>query len=185
MQSGTPLSTRTMQPAPARSKNSVGLIVGYVLLGGFICVLLVAVAGLGYWAYSADNKLTATQQQLATLQGQYDTLKSNESQMAATLEQAQVDLKKAQGDLATAQADLSQAKSQTSSLQAKIDKASKYLNIFVGFWGDTYSQSESKIRVTNDSQILSLYQRYENSTTNQDFYTFFDAVVAAIVNSLK
>ncbi len=185
MQPATPYPVRTIQPAPAKPKNMIGVIVGYVILGMFICILVVAAAGLGYWGYTLNNNLAATQQQLATLQGQYSTLKSDDAKLAADLEKTKTDLKKTQGDLATAQADLDQAKNQTSSLQAKIDKASKYLTVLVGFWGDTVSNSETKIKATNDSLVLSKYQTFAASNLNKDFYAFFDAIVSAIVNSLK
>ena len=57
-------------PAPAQVKKQPKRNIAAIILGLFAFVLLLAVAGLGFWAFSLNTKLTAAQQELTALQGE-------------------------------------------------------------------------------------------------------------------
>jgi septal ring factor EnvC (AmiA/AmiB activator) len=178
-------------PPPLQKKSGVGNIVA-IVLGLFCVVLLCAMAGLGYWAYTLDKDLTAARADIAKLQGEKDTLNSEKNKLTtdlnstrSELDAAKAELSATKAELETAKADLESARSDMAALQANMDKALKYLNIFDGFWDDTYAETEVKIKATNDSALLSSYRVWENSRKNDDFYAFFDDVIDTIIGILK
>ena len=96
-------------PSPVQEKKPAKRNVGSIILGILVVLLLVAVAGLGYWAYTLNTDLIATQGELTSLQAEHEQLKtdlasaqSDNDQLTADLNQAKADLEKTNGDLTTA-----------------------------------------------------------------------------------
>jgi len=76
--------------------------ISYYAIGSLILLLLLAViclGELGYWAYTLNNNLTATQQQLESLQEKHTALQANHDALKAENEKLSIDLAQANADL--------------------------------------------------------------------------------------
>ena len=187
----------SIPPAPKKGLGMVNIVA--ILLGLFSLALLCVVAGLGYWAYTLNQDLTTARADIVTLQGEKTTLTTEKNKLTTDLNttrsdldatKTQLDATKTQlestkTELETTKADLESARSDMAALQANVDKALKYLNVFDGFCGDTFAETEVKIKATGDTGLLSSYRAWEKSRTNADFYSFFDDLVGTVISILK
>lgn len=195
----SPAPAPAVRPAPApvqAKKPSQAGGIAAVLLGLVVIVLLVAVAGLGFWAYSLNTKLADTQQQLTALQGDYGKLQtdytvltSEKDKLNADLTQAKADLEKANADLATAQTDLQKAQDESKALNAKTSETGKLADILYT-WFTTKDTSgilklDAQIKATNDTKLKSLWDQFTLSPTNDKSGELLVYLVTAIRDNLK
>jgi len=180
MQPNPPLAPQNVQPARQEKQNPVFAILGTVFGVVLLCILLAGAAGLGYWAYTLNTQLTTTQQQLASLQSDYNALKSSNDKLTS-------DYAKSQSDLTTAQADLKKAQDQNKSQQANMDMASKKVKVIEAiFWNkQTDSAIESLVKATNDSQLLTKWNKLKLSTSQSNALDFGDYLFSSLYNNLK
>jgi hypothetical protein len=123
-----------MQPdplSPQEMKAPKLNFISEILTVLVLLFLLIAVAGLGFWAYRLNTNLTATQQQLSILQGEhnklkadYEKIKGNNEKLNVNLTAAQTELESIKQDLVATQFNLKTAQEQNKILQAKIDAIS-------------------------------------------------------------
>ncbi|HEX2994813.1 MAG TPA: hypothetical protein VHP14_08315 [Anaerolineales bacterium] len=200
----SPVPAPAARPAPApvqaKKPSQVGGIAA-VLLGLVVIVLLIAVAGLGFWAYSLNTKLADTQQQLTALQGDYGKLQtdytvltSEKEKLNADLTQAKADLEKANADLATAQTDLQKARDENKAVGAKMDKAGKLADVlFTWFTSEDASgliKVDAKIKATSDTKLASLWEKYltavaQNKPGTSEFGDLLIHLVTSLNDNLK
>lgn len=182
----TPENVQPVSPAPSEKKNPIAIL-GTTVGVAILCVLLAAVAGVGYWAYTLNTNLTSTRQQLASLQSNYDQLKSENASLTTDLSAAKTDLQKAKDELATTQDNLKREQEKSKTLQAKVDKAKKYVDVMYGAWveNDSFSQTESKIKATNDTNLINKFETYLNAKNTANFDAWFDYYFIALADSLK
>lgn len=170
-------------------KNNVVSIV----LGLFLVIACVAAAGLGFWAYTLNTKLTDTQTQLqdtqtqlqdsqgknATLQSTYDALAAENTQTKSDLEQAQTRIKELEDNLKAAE-------EKSASLAAKIDKVLEKTDLLEIFWAFDFDKFEAKLRAANDDVLTQKYNDWMNSTSGTDeSFNAYDALVQYLIQSIK
>jgi type VI protein secretion system component VasF len=167
-----------------------------IILGIFSFILLVVVAGLGYWGYTLNTKLTATQQQLTALQEEhgklqadYATLTSDHEKLNTDLNQSKTDLEKVNTDLTTTQASLKKSQDQNKNLNAQIDKASKLAEVLYA-WTTSNEPSDvfridSLIKEANDQQLITQWDNLTRSPSNDAFGKFLIFLVAEIRSNLR
>ncbi len=182
-------------PVPAKKPSKAAGIVA-ILLGIFVVILLVVAAGLGFWAYSLNTKLTATQQELSALQTEHTKLQSDHTTLISDheksttdLTQTKSDLEKANADLATAQADLKTAQDQNQALSDKISKASKLADILY-LWFNTKDSSDifkidTQVKATDNAQVKAAWDKAMSSTSTDNFVAFMVSLATAIRDTLK
>jgi uncharacterized protein HemX len=182
-------------PVQAKKPSQVGGIAA-VLLGLVVVVLLVAVIGVGFWAYSLNTKLASTQQQLTALQGDYSKLQtdytvltSEKEKLSADLTQAQADLDKANADLATAKTDLQAAQDETKAVTAKMGETGKLADILFTWFTINDSSSilklDSQIKATDDTKLKSLWDQFMASPTNDKVTDVLIYIVTTLRDDLK
>lgn len=184
------MQTESITPsAPAVKKNS-GSIFGIVLL----VVLVLVVAGLGYWGYQLNNGLKATQSAQATLQGQYDELTTQKNTLTndlgtanTDLDKAKKDLEKAKKDLETVQASVTKSKDQVTSLQGKVDKALLYLDVMVTDWVELAGIDAigEKVKAVNDPSLTEKYDAWKKSKSSKDYGAFLAYVWSTLADLMK
>jgi len=167
-----------------------------IVLGIFVVLLLAAIAGLGYWAYTLNSNLASTQQELASLQAEYDQLKtdhasvkSDNEQLTADLDQAKADLEKTVGDLASSQDDLTESRGQNELLNNQIDSASRFAEILYTF-SNTASANDlltvdSLINDTHNSQLITAWNNFTSAPSDQGAADFLLYLITIIRDSLK
>ncbi|MEW5940317.1 MAG: hypothetical protein AB1750_11680 [Chloroflexota bacterium] len=182
--------TVSLPPAPKKGPGVASILT--VVLGLFTIVLLCGMAGLGYWAYTLNRDLKTTQTDRDQWKAKYDTATNEKNKLTtdlnstkSELDATKAELEAAKAELETTEADLESARNDLAALQADVDTALKYLNVFDGFWGDTFDESETKIKATGDSDLLATYRVFKNSRLLEDFYPFFDQLVATVIDLLR
>ena len=170
-------------------KNNVVLIA----LGAFLLIACVAAAGLGFWAFTLNTKLTDTQTQLqdsqaqlqdsqgknVTLQSTYDALVAENTQTKSDLEQAQTRIKELEDDLKAAE-------EKSTSLAAKIDKVLEKTDLLETFWAFDFDVFETKLRAANDDVLTQKYNDWMNSTSGTDeSFNAYDGLVQYLIQSIK
>jgi uncharacterized protein HemX len=201
-QEGTPLEPLPVHEAakpgsfPIQAKKPSKWNIPALILGLFALILIIVVAGLGYWGYTLNTKLTATQQQLAALQGEHGklqtdfaTLTSNHEKLNTDFTQSKTDLEKANTDLSTTQSNLKKLQDQNSKLNAQIDKASKLAEVLYA-WTTSSEPSDvfridSLIKEANDQQLITQWDNLTKSPSNDAFGQFVIFLVTEIRNNLK
>ena len=183
-------------PAPVQAKKGPRWGIAAILLALLVVALLVAVAGLGFWAYSLNTKLAAAEQQLAALQGDHDklqtnyaTLTSDKDKLNADLTQTKADLEKANADLTAAQGDLKTAQDQNSDLNARMNKANKLAEILYT-WFTTNDAAgifkiDSQIKATDDAKLKSLWDQFMRSPSDDKVGPIMIHLVTALGDYLK
>ncbi len=184
------------EPTPIPEKRSSKWRITAIALGIFAFILLVGVAGLGFWAYTLNAKLTVTQQELAAVQAEhgklqtdYEVLTGSNEKLNTDLTQAKTDLEKANADLANAQADLKKAQDQNKKLSTQINKAGKLADILYA-WFTTKNASDvfkidSQIKATSDTKLKSLWSEFTASPSDDKFGEFLVYLIGAIRSGLK
>jgi septal ring factor EnvC (AmiA/AmiB activator) len=190
MQTDSPLKPEKVQPAsPAgqEKKNPIFAVLGTVFGVVLLCILLTAVAGLGYWAYKLNTDLTTTRQQLAALQTDYDTLKSNNDKLTADYAQSQSDLEKTNGELKTTENSLKDSQDQNKTQRTKMDTARKKIAVIEAiFWNNEKDNViESLVKAVNDSQLLTKWNKFKSSPTQSNAQDFADYLFGSAQDDLK
>lgn len=151
-------------PKPARKFNFLAL---------FSVILLLAVAGLGYWAWQLNTTLATTRQDLAALQEKYDQLTTDKNALSAELEETRTtlesELETTKGELAASQADLEKAnaeledtRKELTTLQERMKKASKWMDVVIANWvdGENDASVSKKIDALGDAKLKSLWKEF-------------------------
>lgn len=175
-------------PMQASKKSNPMLIVAVILV--------LALAGAGYWGFSQSSALKATQTELAALQSQYDSLTAEKNQLStdfdatkAELETTKTDLDKTKGDLATTQGDLKKSQEQGASQQAKIDKAGELTDILNAYanvkTSDDFFKLTSMIDQSNNKELQAEWKKFTDSPTAENSAKFMLYLITAINDALK
>lgn len=184
------------ESTPVVAKKRSKLIIAWIGLGLFAILFLLSFAWMGYWAYTLNMQLTATQQQLSTLQTEYDKLKSEHTTLTlehenlnAELSQTKADLETANTDLTAAQDDLSKAKDQSEKLDAQIDAAGKLAEVlFVFSMSDEPSdvfKVDELIKETNNQQLIDKWNTFTRTPSDDALSAFMEYLVLAVRNSVR
>lgn len=184
-----------LEPAPIQEVKPRKRNTSTIVLGILTFILLVAVAGLGYWGFTLNTKLTTTQQQLTALQGEqaklqsdYAALTSDKEKLNTELTQTKADLEKANTDLANAQADLKKSEDQNKSLQTKISEAQKRINVAVGIFVKQQNDKsvEADVRATKDAKLLELWNKFLSAHgAGTSFLDFMSYLFQSAADELK
>ena len=182
--------------SPVREVNAQkrGPITGILVI--FLVILLVAVAGLGFWAYQLNSNLVATQQQLTTLQNDYAdlqsehaTLKSDHEKLTTDLSQANTDLEKSNGDLTTAQADLQKSQDQNKGLNTRVDLASKKAEVLYAIANVSNAAEflaiDALVKSTRDDQLLAQWNNFVAAPSAEGSGNLILYLIGSIRDSLK
>ncbi len=159
-----------------------------------LVILILAVAGLGYWTWQLSTNLKAAQQSLSALQGKYDDLTAENSRLTTDLGQTSSELEQTSTELAgtndtlkTTRSDTSKLKQEASNLQSKKDKSFKYVDIMRGIFedNDTFLETMLKVIITSDAKLLELYNTYTQSRSTTDLGNWTKHLLTKAVELLK
>ena len=184
------------ESTPLVKKKRSKLIIAWIGLGLFAVLFLLSFAWVGYWAYTLNTQLTATQQQYSALQTEYDKLKSEHTTLTlehekrnAELSQAKTDLEKANSDLTAAQDDLSKTKDQSEKLDAQIDAAGKLAEVlFVFSMSDDPSdvfKIDELIKETKNQQLIEKWNTFTRTPSDDALSAFMEYLILAVRNSVR
>jgi Tfp pilus assembly protein PilO len=160
----------------------------------FLILLILAVAGLGFWAFQLNTNLKAAQTSLETLQGKYDDLTAENGRLTTEFGQVSGELAQTSTELAsttellkTAKADLSKSKQEVSALEAKMKKAGLYVEIMRGAFKDKDNLFVTylKVAIVKDSELTELYDTYMKSRSSTDLLKWFAYLISTTVEILK
>ncbi|RJP47136.1 MAG: hypothetical protein C4583_17125 [Anaerolineaceae bacterium] len=160
----------------------------------FLIILLLAVAGVGFWAFQLNTSLKAAQESLATLQGKYDDLTAENGrlttefgQVSSELEQTNTELASTNDTLKTIKAELTKSNQEVSDLQEKMKKAGLYVEIMRGAFkdSDTLLETFLKVLLVKDSELTSLYETYLKSRSSSDLLRWSSYLISTIVDILE
>lgn len=189
-------NTEALKPSSVKARKSPKLIIATIGLGLFGFLLLLAFAWVGYWAYTLNTQLTATQGQLTSLQAEYDKLNSDHTALTlehekqnAELSQTKTDLEKANTDLTTAQGDLTKSKDQSKKLNNQVDAAGKLAEVlFVMSMSDSPSdvfKVDGLINETKNQQLIDKWNTFTKSPSEDALNAFMEYLILAIRNSVR
>jgi cell division protein FtsB len=186
----TPQEVQPLEPSPQAAKNpSRGYLITAVILAVFLCIFVVASAGLGYWASQLNANLETTQQELSALKSDHAKLKDDNQKLAADLEQAKTDLEKTKSSLTTAQSDLKKSQDKSKSLEKKIGVAGKKMELLRIFAKEMTAQDVLTFagiaKEINDKQILDKWQALLTAPTPEKNNEFFFFLMNNTLDSLK
>ncbi len=184
------------ESTPVVKKKRSKLIVAWIGLGLFAVLFLLSFAWVGYWAYTLNTELTATQQQYSALQTEYDKLTSGHTALTlehekvnTELSQTKTDLEKANTDLTTAQGDLDKSKGRGEKLDAQIDEAGKLAEIlYVMAISDSESdilKIDRLINEVNNQELTKQWNTFANSPSEEAFGSFFEYLIFVTRESLR
>lgn len=160
----------------------------------FLILLILAVAGLGFWAFQQNTNLKAAQMSLATLQGKYDNLIAEKGrlttefgQVSSELEQTNTELASTNETLKTTRADLSKSKQEASDLEAKMKKAGQYVEVMRGAFKDkdNFFATLLKVMLVKDTKLTELYDTYLKSRSSADLLKWSSYLISTAVEVLK
>lgn len=170
-------------PKPARKFNFLAL---------FSVILLLAVAGLGYWAWQLNTTLATTRQDLAALQEKYDQLTTDKDALSAELDETRTtlesELETTKGELAdsqaaleTANAELEDARKELTTLQERMKKASKWMDVAIASMvdGENDDSITKKVNALGDAKLKSMWKEVTDIEvkTDADFEKFVEKVI--------
>lgn len=194
----TPQEVQQSEPAPTPVQETkvTKRNLTTVILAIFLVVLLIVVAGLGFWAYQLNSNLIDTQQQLTALQGEhtelqadYTKLKGDNEKLTGDLGQSKADLEKTSGDLTTAQAELKKSQDQNKGLQTKTTSASKKAEILYAFSVGSTAKDilaiDTMIKATNDQELIGNWNNFVSAPTAESSTKFLLYLIGAIRDELK
>jgi cell division protein FtsB len=183
-------------PSPTKEKKRSKLnfaVIGLLLL---LFLLLLSFGWVGYWAYTLNTELTASQGQLTALQANYDKLQtdytaltSENEKLNAELTQSKSDLEKANSDLATVRSDLSESMQRGEKLDAQIDRGGKLAEVLF-VWNTMDNPSDifkldTLINETNNKDLVSQWNTFTRSPSDEALGGFLDYLILTIRNSLR
>ena len=145
--------------------------ISFYAISSLILLLVMAViclGGLGYWAYTLNNNLTETQQQLAALQGKYDSLESENNKLTTDLAKSNADLAQSNADLAQSNADLEKTKKELAASQKELNAKTK-------------SMKDAALRFTVlRKSLIPLTQTENGMASEEEFTAFFSDWIQSI-----
>jgi hypothetical protein len=185
-----------LDPAPMQEVKPRRRNTSAIALGSIAFILLLAVAGVGYWAFTLNAQFTTTQQQLTALQGEHESLQADYAKLQgdneklnADFSQTKTDLDKTSGDLANAQDDLKKSNDANTGLKTKITSASKKAEILYAFSTAKTATDilaiDSLIKATNDSQLIADWKNFANSPSEATSTEILLYLMSAIKTDLK
>ena len=201
--SSTPLPQQAEPPLMQSQKTAKRQNVFMMLMIVFSLLLFFIAAGIGYWAYTLNTQLTATQQQLSMLQAEhtqlkadYETLQGDKAKLNADLTQtktdlnkANADLDKAKSDLAGAQAALTRSHDQNAELLTKLDAAlrkAEALYIFANVKESTdFFKVDSAIQATHDNALIAQWKKLVSSPSAQGGTDLLLYLIGSVHDALK
>ena len=183
-------------PAPAPMKKPSKRNIAAIALGLFSLVLILIVAGLGFWAFTLNGKLTETQKQLTALQEDhsklqtdYATLKKDKDKLTADLTQTKTDLEKATTDLDTTKTSLTKAQDENKALNAKLRKAGKLADILYALYTSKNASDVIKIdamvKTSDDAELKTKWSKFTANPSPDAYADVFVYLIDAIHKSLK
>ena len=183
-------------PAPTKEKRRAKFNFAVLGLSILVFLLLLSFGWVGYWAYTLNTELTASQGQLTALQANYDKLQtdytaltSENEKLNADLIQSRAELDKANTDLTTAQDNLSESMQRGDKLDAQIDRAGKLTEILF-VWTTMNNPSDifkmdTLINETNDKDLISQWNTFTRSPSDDALGGFLDHLILTIRNHLR
>lgn len=182
-----PVKDAVVQPAPSQPGKKKSSPAKF-LIGFLIFILLIGVAGLGYWGYTLNNDLTAAQSRLAELQGKHDELQADNEKLTSEIAQTKADIEKAQDDTKSARSDLTNAQNKAKIVTERLTTTSKYMaivdSIFVKEDNDIVITIE--VALINDTELTGLFETIiKKGATTENFNAFINYVFETIAANLK
>lgn len=183
-------------PSPTKEKKHSKLNFAVIGLSLLLFLLLLSFGWVGYWAYTLNNELTASQGQLTALQAKYDKLQadytaltSEHEKLNAELTQSKADLEKTNTDLATARGDLSESMQRGENLDTQIDRAGKLAEVLF-VWNTMDNPSDifkldTLINETSDKDLIDQWNTFTRSPSDDALGGFLDHLILTIRNSLR
>ena len=160
-----------------------------IILAVFLVIILGAAAGLGYWAYTLNSSLIATQQQLAEVQSDHAKLQSGNENLTTELAQVKTDLEKSSKDLTNTQTKLEKMQDENLKLKVKIEAASKKLQILYAFSTVSVPTDilaiDTMIKATEDKQLLERWNDFYSAPSASASVEFILNLITATQTSLK
>lgn len=160
-------SVPVASPAPVKKINVPFLVV--------LVLLLCTLSGLGIWVFTLNSNLQAAQAELALLKGDYDDLTAEKNKLSSEIESTTAELEAIKEELEAAKADLSKANGEIAGLRTRMAKALTYVEVMTGIFSDrdTFAETLVKVKATNDSANVNLYEKYMISRSTTDFSNWF------------
>jgi type VI protein secretion system component VasF len=192
-----PPSTVEANPAVRVEKKHSGLKIAAIVLAFLaIFALLLSFAWVGYWAYTLNNELNTTQQQLTTLQTEHEKLQadyvaltSKNEKLNSDLALSKSDLEKSNTDLTSTQADLSKSKQNEEKLQTRIDAAGQLMEILYVMSTSDHESDVLKldrlVTESKDKELMEQWDTFTQSPSEDAIGAFLEYIVSAIRNHLK
>jgi cell division protein FtsB len=183
-------------PSSAKEKRRLKLNIAVIGLSLLLFLLLLSFGWVGYWAYTLNTELTASQGQLMALQANYDKLQadytaltSENEKLNAELTQSKANLEKTNTDLTAARGDLSESMQRGENLDAQIDRAGKLAEVLF-VWNTMDNPSDifkldTLINETNDKDLISQWNTFTRSPSDEALGGFLDYLILTIRNSLR
>ena len=162
-----------------------------------LVLLVLGVAGLGYWNFQSNANLRAAQQSLAATQRKYDEVTArNENntrdlgQTNGELEQVNAELVKTNENLTTARAELSKANSRVSGLKSKKEIVGPYVTLLfsVFFLPDNEAKGLTiyvLISLMKDQKLLDLYSNFTENPNQSNFETWIGYALTTMRDILR
>jgi septal ring factor EnvC (AmiA/AmiB activator) len=139
----------------------------YYILGVIISLLaLTSIGGLSVYAYSSNNDLQATREQLHGLQETYDQLKADHADLNNKYNQASTDLKVANDKIASLEGELKTAKEQNQKFEQTIKMTKLNMKVLDGLFDESVSlqDMEARIAAIGNDELTAKW----GAITNQD-----------------
>lgn len=155
----------------------------------FVVILVLALAGVGFWGFQQSSALKATQAELSTLQGNFDSLTAEKNSLSGDLDTATTDLEAAKAELETTKSDLSKAESAVSTAQAKLEKAGKLADILYAI-STVKSPTDlmavdASIKALKDTALLGEWTKFLSDATPENSANFLLYLISSVQNELK
>ena len=163
----------------------------------FLTLLILAVAGLGFWSVQVNINLKAAQQSLAVAQSRYDALIAGNAKLTADLgqtntelEQANTELAKTNETLTTTKSEISKVNSQVLSLKSKKEKAQPYATLLFSVF--FLPENDAKwpviffeILQLKDKELSDLFSNYIQTPTQINFEKWIGYAITAMGEILR
>jgi len=158
MQPDSSLSQEPQNVPPVAELKKSPMKINFLAI--ILAIVLLILAGVGYWGFTLNTSLKATQGTLTTLQGKYDSLTSEKNTLASNLDTITAELEATKAELEKTKTDLSKAEQKAASLRASMDKAMDWLNVAIAVEvdGENDKSVMEKINTLGDSKLASLYK---------------------------
>ena len=178
-----PVTSLIQEAKPSRRNLTI------IILTVFLVIFLAAAAGLGYWAYTLNSSLIATQQQLAEVQSDHAKLQSGNENLTTELAQVKTDLEESSKDLTNTQTKLEKMQDENLKLKVKIEAASKKLQILYAFSTVSVPTDilaiDTMIKATEDRQLLERWNDFYSAPSASASVEFILNLITATQTSLK